>query len=468
MKRTRIVCTIGPASRSEDTLRSLIEAGMDVARINFSHGTPEEHAETCRRVRALSERVALMQDLQGPKIRLGMLQEGGIAVEPGAEVTLAAAAAAVGGDIPVDYPELAGEVGPGDDIFIADGLIHLQVERVAGERIVCRVLHGGVLDSRKGVNIPGARIGMPALTEQDREDLACGIGIGVDYVALSFVRRPDEVAELRGLIEAAGSRARVVAKIEKREALENLDAIVDQADAVMIARGDLGVEIPIERVPVVQKQIVARCLERGRPVITATQMLESMVSSKLPTRAEASDVANAIFDGSDAVMLSAETAIGIDPARTVGVMRRIIEEAEKYALASRGAGAPGAAENGGPAEIGGPTDAVCAGAVKTAAEVGARAIGVLTHTGRTARYIARRRPRAPIVALTDSPEVVRQMSLVWGVEAIQVEGIYDTERIFAVVRDKLAQAGYRGTIVLTAGIPTRERRPTNTIHVIDI
>ncbi|MDD3643286.1 MAG: pyruvate kinase, partial [Candidatus Krumholzibacteria bacterium] len=369
MKRTRIVCTIGPASRDEATLRRMFEAGMDVARLNFSHGTHEEHARAHRLVRGLGPRAAIMQDLQGPKIRLGELPGPGVKVEEGDEVILSVAKDP-GGDVPVDYPHLPGEVVPGDDIFVSDGVIHLRVERALGERVFCRVAHGGVLASRKGVNLPGVRISAPALTARDRDDLAFGLGLGVDYVALSFVRSAEEVAELRGLISKAGSKAGVVAKIEKREALEEFEAILEQADAVMIARGDLGVEIPIDQVPFVQKRLIRRCLQAGKPVITATQMLESMVSSELPTRAETSDVANAILDGSDAVMLSAETATGRAPDRTVEIMRRIIETAEEYAAERPSPAAPDVGIGGGEQDA--LTDAVCAGAVETAEAVGAK------------------------------------------------------------------------------------------------
>jgi pyruvate kinase len=446
-------------------LRRMFEAGMDVARLNFSHGTHEDHARAYRLLRELGPCVAVMQDLQGPKIRLGALPAPGVKIEAGQEVVLSVADDP-GGDVPLDYPPLPREVGPGDDIFVADGVIHLQVERAQGDRIFCRVLHGGLLASRKGVNLPGARISSPALTARDREDLAFGLGLGVDYVALSFVRSAEEVAELRGLIAKAGSKAGVVAKIEKREALDDVEAILEQADAVMIARGDLGVEIPIEQVPFVQKRLINRCLQAGKPVITATQMLESMVGSELPTRAETSDVANAILDGSDAVMLSAETAAGRAPDRTVEIMRRIIEAAEGYAIEGQASGPPAGGVGGG--ELDALTDAVCAGAVETAAQVKAKAIAALTHTGRTARYIARRRPNVPILALTDDPGVVGRISLVWGTQAIPIDRIDSTEAMLSVVRERVSRAGFNGTVVVTAGIPTRERRATNTVHVMDI
>jgi len=468
VKRAKIVCTIGPASRGMGMLEKLVAAGMNVARINFSHGRREEHAEVCRSVRAISPRIAVMQDLQGPKIRVGEI-EGGMELARGSGLILTSGdPSGRQGVVHIDYPKLAGEVRPGNDIFLADGVIHLTVDRIEKGDVFCRVVHGGTLTSRKGVNLPGVSISAPALTDRDREDLDFGIGLGVDYVALSFVRRPDEVIELRKILEGAGSDAGIVVKIEKREAIDNLEGIMAAADAVMIARGDLGVEVPTDRVPVIQKELIRKCLAAGKPVITATQMLESMTTSELPTRAEASDVANAVFDGSDALMLSAETATGKFPVETVSMMARIIETAEGYDPGP-GRGRPtadGLSMPEGPVDS--DTDAVTAGAVKIAAEVGATAIVVLTHSGRTARLIARRRPSVPVIALTDLEHVVRQLALVWGVETIPIDDLDTTDQIFAVIREKVAEAGYSGRIVLTAGIPTKERAPTNTVHVVDV
>jgi pyruvate kinase len=468
LKRAKIVCTIGPASRDAGTLRRLAEAGMDVARLNFSHGSHEDHAEVCRLIRETGSRIAVMQDLQGPKIRVGRIQ-GGMELASGAELILTAGdPAGRPGVIPIDYPNLAADVREDNDIFLADGVIHLTVEGIDGDDIRCRVVHGGTLTSRKGVNLPGVSISAPALTEQDRKDLEFGLGLGVDYVALSFVRSPEEVRELRGLIEAGGSDARIIVKIEKREALDDLQAILAETDAVMIARGDLGVEIPVDRVPVVQKELIGHCLAVGKPVITATQMLESMTVSEIPTRAEASDVANAVLDGSDAVMLSAETATGAFPVETVETMSRIIQSAEEYAFETFAARMKTESLSDPEEAVDAQTDALTAGAVETACEVGAKGIVVLTHTGRTARLVARRRPSVPVIALTDLERVVRQLALVWGVETIAIESIDATEEILAVIRRKLTEGGYSGRMVITAGIPTRERAPTNTVHVVDV
>ena len=440
---------------------------MNVARLNFSHGEHAEHREVYEKIRSIDDSVAIMQDLQGPKIRTGIIEQGGMMLDSGEEITLVTGKPCGSGKIiPVTYSRLPDDVLPGNSIFLNDGQIHLEVLEVAGRDVLCRVIHGGLITSRKGVNLPGVRVSSPALTEKDRKDLEFGLGLGVDYVALSFVRTADEVRELKDLIDLAGSSARVISKIEKREALEAFDDILDETCAVMIARGDLGVEIATEEVPVVQKSLIEKCLAKGKPVITATQMLESMVNSKRPTRAEASDVANAVIDGTDAVMLSAETAVGKFPVETVRVMGRIAEAAEKYksnSFISRKDTNTFFSD-----EAGVLTDAVASGVAAVAKDVGASAIAVLTHSGQTARLIARRRPGIPIIALTDFLPVARQMSLVWGVEAIPVESIEETETIFAVVKEKVRKAGFAGRIVMTAGIPTKERRPSNTIHVIEI
>lgn len=476
MRRAKIVCTIGPASRNEKTLKKLIDAGMDVARMNFSHGSHMDHGKAVEMIRRLSDRVAIMQDLQGPKIRIGEVRGGEKHLGEGEVVILSAEeGSGEAGLIHVTYPDLPKDVSAGDSIYIADGVIRLEVEKVAGKNVHCRTLHGGLLTSGKGVNLPGVRISAPALTAKDRADLEFGLELGVDYVALSFVRNAGEVMEVKELLSSRGSPALVVAKIEKREALEELEGILDVADALMIARGDLGVEVPAEEVPVIQKTVISECLMRGKPVITATQMLESMVKSQRPTRAEASDVANAVIDGTDALMLSAETAMGRYPVEAVEVMDRIIKRAESFKgeahyphidepgrLKVGGYGTPG------PPEADMLTDAVCSGAVDVAAEIGASAIACLTNAGKTARLMSRYRPGVPVLALTDNIPVIKQMALVWGVISIAVESIESTEKIFAIVKDKIAGAGYTGKVVYTAGIPTKERKPTNTIHVVHI
>jgi pyruvate kinase len=477
VRRAKIVCTIGPASRNEAVLRRLVAAGMDVARINFSHGTRDEHRAALETIRRFGRSVAVMQDLRGPKIRIGDVAGG--QVHLAADEALILTPRDVPGEdrlIHVTYPDLPRDLKPGNGVYIADGVIHLEVVRIENDDVHCRVVHGGLLTPHKGVNLPGVKIRTPALTAEDREDLALGLELDVDYVALSFVRGAAEVEEAKELIRRSGSAALVVAKIEKREAIEDLNSIIDVSDALMIARGDLGVEIAPEEVPIVQKSIIVECLKRGKPVITATQMLESMTSSVRPTRAEASDVANAVIDGTDAVMLSAETAIGRYPVETVDMMRRIIEHAESFVGARSDTSVAdttyrrsdiSTSRPSGWSEAAAVTDAICAGAVTTAEEIGASAIACLTHSGKTARLMASHRPGVPVIALTDNEPVIRHLALVWGVSAIQIDRINETESIFAGVREAVRAVGCEGRVVLTAGIPTREKEPTNTIHVLD-
>ncbi len=463
----KIVCTIGPASRGPKRLKQLLDAGMDVARLNFSHGSPDEHREVFDRLRRLDRRVGIMQDLAGPKIRIGEMEGGQARLRDGG--TFALTGKKILGNeegAHVEYRFGPGDVKAGDDLYLADGSIHLIVEKVVGREIRCRIVHGGILTSRKGLNVPRLRLG-GSLGPKDARDLAFGLAMGVDYVALSFVTCAADVKRVKRVIRERRSPALVVAKIEKERALERIESIVEASDAIMIARGDLGVEIPLERVPVAQKEIIDRCRAAGKPVIVATQMLESLTGAERPTRAEASDVANAILDGADAVMLSAETASGRFPVESVSVMSRIVREAERYER-RRGKSARGeccAGSEWPPADL---AEAACEAAARTAASAGAKVVVCLTRTGRTARLIARYRPPGMrIVAMTDSPEVIRQMSLVWGVEALSVPRIERTENVFALMKERLRAAGVRGLAVIAAGIPTSERVPTNTVHLID-
>jgi pyruvate kinase len=463
-RRGKIVCTIGPASGGAKRLRQLLDAGMNVARLNFSHGSPAEHEAVFGRLRKLDAGVAIMQDLAGPKIRIGEIGGGQARLRDGGAFVLTARKVAGNEEgAHVDYRFRPGDVRAGDDLYLSDGSIHLKVERVAGREIRCRIAHGGVLTSRKGLNVPRLRIGH-SLSAKDAGDLAFGLAMGVDYVALSFVTSAADVRRVKRIVGERKSPALVVAKIEKERALARLDGIVEAADAIMVARGDLGVEIPLERVPVAQKEIIALCREMGKPVIVATQMLESMAGSERPTRAEASDVANAVFDGADALMLSAETATGKFPVESVRVMDRIVREAERWerrpSRVDCGAGLAWP-----PKDL---AEAACAAAARTAASSGARAIACLTRTGRTARLIARYRPAATrIFALTDDRAVMRQMNLVWGVEAIHLGRVDRTDAIFPLVRERLRAAGVRGLVVLAAGIPAPEKGATNTVHLLE-
>jgi pyruvate kinase len=453
-ERTKVVATLGPASSNRETLGGMVEAGLDVVRLNFSHGERADHAARVELVRALAKELdhnlAILVDLQGPKIRVGVVDDNGIKLDRGREVTLVAGTdRCAEPDIPVVYPALAADVHQGDRILLDDGAIGLRVEDVEGERVRCQVERGGVVKSRKGVNLPGVAVSAASLTAKDRADVATAVEFGADYVALSFVRKPDDVAEAKQAIAEHGGDIPVVAKLERPEAIDVLDDILEVADAVMVARGDLGVELAVEQVPPIQKHIIARANSLGVPVITATQMLESMVASSRPTRAEASDVANAIFDGTDAVMLSQETAIGQYPVEAVATMNRIAREAEATPYLS----APP------PPAVGGldVPATVCRAAVQMATDLGAAAIVAFTESGASARYVSRFRPRTPIIGLTTSELARRRMALFWGVETAsplaigtQVRSMIDAadERI---VKEGLLTPG--DLVVVVAGSP---------------
>jgi pyruvate kinase len=449
-RRTKIVCTLGPATSDRETIFELAAAGMDVARLNFSHGSHAEHLERLAAVREAQARlgrpIAVLADLCGPKLRIAELREP-VQVAAGDELVLTDPAHARDGEVGVTFATLlAADVAPGDEVLIDDGRIRTRAESTDGVRLRCRVESGGLVKPSKGVNLPSTWLPIPALTEKDRADLELALAAGVDYVALSFVRSAADVEELRELIDAAGSPARIVAKIEKAEAVASLDEIVAAADAVMVARGDLGVEIGPSRVPLVQKRIIERARAAGRAVITATQMLESMIHEPEPTRAEVSDVANAILDGTSAVMLSAETAAGAFPLRAVAQMDAIARSVEPSLVYERRAAA--AADV---AEI--LTHAAC----DLAADVGATVIAVPTHTGATARLVSRFRPDATIVAAATSEPVLRQLALEWAVVPLLVSEAPTAEAGWTEIVERLLVEGLarRGeTIVLTgrAGI----------------
>jgi pyruvate kinase len=462
-RRTKIVCTIGPASESPEMLAGLVAAGMDAARLNFSHGSAELHAERARRVRAVQESsdhpIALIADLQGPKLRIGELPEP-VELTRGDEVTVIGEPRPHDGELPV-LPAVVHEVlQPGDDVLIDDGLVHLRVVEVEDGRTRCAVLVGGTVKSQKGVNLPGVPLPIPALTRKDVDDLHLALELGVDFVAMSFVRSAADVRDLRGLIEAEGSGARVIAKIEKAEAVDALDAILAEADAIMVARGDLGVEIGPAEVPLLQKRIILHALEAGKPVITATQMLESMIDHHDPTRAEASDVANAILDGTSAVMLSGETAVGRYPIEAVETMDRIALAVEP-SLGYRHE-LPEAHEE--------PTvgQAMSNAACDLAEALGAKAMLVPTFTGRTASAVARLRPRRPIVALTHQQQKVQQMALEWGVTPVLIEECADVEELWSRSLDAAREAGIVSAgdrVVITAGTAVNIPGSTNVIKV---
>jgi pyruvate kinase len=462
-RRTKIVATIGPASSDDEVLFRLIEAGMDAARLNFSHGKHQDHIENATRVRdvgeALGRPLALIADLQGPKLRIGDL-EAPVELEVGEKVVVSGGASLRKDDLPVAPAVLGSVLQPETDVLIDDGHVRLRVEQVVDGRASCRVVTGGIVEPHKGVNVPGVPLPVPSLTTKDLDDLECALELGVDFVAQSFVRSRADVAALRGKIEAAGSQAWVIAKIELKEAIAELADILDEADAVMIARGDLGVEVGPAEVPLLQKRIILAALERGKPAITATQMLESMIERPEPTRAEASDVANAILDGTSAVMLSAETAIGDYPVASVETMAKISRAVEP-SLGYRHQ-LPAAAES--------PTvgRAMSNAACDLAEALAAKAILVPTFTGRTASAVARLRPQRPIVALTHMPGSLRHMAIEWGVTPLEVPEAADVEDLW---RNSIAAALEAGIVspgdrvVLTAGTAVNIPGSTNVIKV---
>jgi pyruvate kinase len=462
-RRTKIVATIGPASSSPAMVAALIEAGMDGARMNLSHGTQDDHAHTAEVVRAAESdagrSIALIADLQGPKLRVGDIEDE-VTLAEGDTVVIAGEDVATGDDLPVSPSVLGSVLRPGNDVLIDDGHVRLRVERVERGRASCAVVVGGAVAAHKGVNLPGIPLPIPSLTRKDLDDLEFALGLGVDYVALSFVRSGADVRALRTLIEARASQAWVIAKIEKGEAVAALDEILAEAHGVMVARGDLGVEIGAAEVPLLQKRIILAALERGKPVITATQMLESMVHSPEPTRAEASDIANAILDGTSAIMLSGETAIGEYPAEAVRVMDRIalaVEPSLDYRHEL-----PSAEEE--------PTidQALSNAACDVAEALSAQAILVPTFTGHTASTVARLRPQRAIVALTHKRESLRHLALEWGVTPISIPETTDVEDLWSrsvvAARDAgILSSGDR--VVITAGTAANIPGSTNVIKV---
>jgi pyruvate kinase len=460
--RTKIVCTLGPSTSTAESIDSLIDAGLDVARINFSHGTHEQHARTIGIVRQLAKErgrpIAILGDLQGPRIRIGDLDIPRT-LEPGTDVVFCPEESASGSEMPVTYEGLAADVHVGDRILVDDGLIELVVLDVKAPRVVARVFHGGEVKSHKGINLPGVNVSAPSITEKDRADAAFAVEQKLDYLALSFVRRAADLAELRALVPKS---VLVVAKIEKDSALENIESILRASDGVMVARGDLGVELPFEEVPIAQKKIIKLANIIGRPVITATQMLESMIEHPRPTRAEASDVANAIIDGTDAVMLSAETAAGAYPRLAVQAMRRIICEIEQHPFKRAREGYVGP-------EIVATTEETIAAATDTAQRMlGAPVIIVFTKSGFSARIVSAHRPQVPILALTDEPRTFSQLALVWGVIPQIVPHCETYEAMVARARDVvltrgLAKEGDR--VLVTAGVPFDVPGTTNVMRV---
>jgi len=463
-RRAKIVCTLGPATAEAKAIRSLVDAGMDIARLNLSHGTTDDHALACRRVReagdASRRAVGVLADLPGPKIRLDTFAGGAATLERGAEFRITTEP--VPGDArraSTSYAALARDVKPGDAVLIDDGNVALEVVSTDGREVVTRVVQGGRVSDHKGINLPGVKVSAPTLDAHNRDLLRFALDRGVDWVAMSFVRSAADAADARAVMEEAGRSVPLIAKIEKPEAVDDLDAIVEAFDGLMVARGDLGVEMPLERVPLTQKRAVQLGREHGKPVIVATQMLESMIHAPRPTRAEASDVANAVFDGADALMLSGETSIGEHPVETVRTMARIICAAEEGGLDLL------PPIHGKPATR---SDAIAAAAAQIAAEVGAKALVGFTLSGATVRRLASHRTHTPLLAFTTEPSVRSQLALVWGVETFVVQELGSLDEMFALVDRSLLELG-RGEkddfVVIVAGMPSWRRGSTNTIRV---
>ncbi len=459
--RTKVVCTLGPATTSPEAIGGLMDAGLNVARINFSHGTHEQHAGRIATVRAEAARrgrpVAILGDLQGPRIRIGDLTTP-IMVEAGQDVVLCHESVAGNTDIPVTYDDLATDVHVGDRILVDDGLIELMVLDVVGPRVKARVVYGGPIKSHKGLNLPGVSVSAPSLTEKDRLDIAFAIEQKIDYLALSFVRRAEDIGALRALLPKG---MLIVAKIEKDTALPQIENIIRATDAVMVARGDLGVELPFEEVPLVQKRIIRLANVFGRPVITATQMLESMIHNPRPTRAEASDVANAILDGTDAVMLSAETASGTYPRLAVQAMQRIIAEIEQHPSVVR-------EERRFSQGIASTEETIAAATATAVRMLGAPLVVVFTKSGFSARIVAAQRPGVPLLVLTDIERTYHQLALVWGVIPVLVPRSETYSEMFqkahvAIVERDLAREGDR--VIVTAGVPFDVPGSTNLMKV---
>ncbi|MCK4402162.1 MAG: pyruvate kinase [Dehalococcoidia bacterium] len=466
-RKTKIVCTIGPASGSKGMIEKLALAGMNVARLNFSHGTYEQHAAHIEAIRRISSKLslplAILQDLPGPKIRTGELKKETVWLKEGDDFTLTNKQ--VVGDehiASVSLASLPNDVSPGNIIFLNDGAIKLEVASTTDSEIRCKVVVGGILAPKRGVNIPGVRLNVPSITDEDLSHLLFGLEHGVDFVALSFVREAADVRQLRQFLQAKGADVPLIAKIEKHEAVGNIDEIIAEADGIMVARGDLGVEIPLKRVPLVQKELISKCNRVGKPVIVATQMLQSMIHSPFPTRAEVSDVANAILDGTDAIMLSGETAIGKYPEEATLMMRRIAIETEIALPYHR------ILSEKKETLIPQTDDAISYAACHIAEQLGAVGIIAYTTSGSTAQRVAKYRPKAPILAIAPKDSVRRKLALYWGVSPYQVPEYTSVEEMFeqgAQLAIRLGLAKRGDLVVVTAGVPLRVPGSTNMLKV---
>ncbi len=473
MRRTKIICTIGPATIDSDIVRRLVSLGMDVARLNFSHGDYEFHERACCNVRMaaskLNRNVAVMMDLQGPKMRTGPLKDNApVMLEPGAAFCITTEPMQGDADcVSTTYEQLPYDLRQGNLILIADGALELEVTQVDAPRVHCKVLKGGMLGEHKGINLPGAHISAPSLTEKDVADLEFGLNIGVDLVALSFVRSAQDLLTLRGHMDRLGGHAGIIAKIERPEAFEQFDAILSQADAVMVARGDLGVEVDLERVPQIQKELIRKCNDRGVPVVTATQMLESMITNPRPTRAEVADIANAIYDGTDAVMLSGETATGAHPLEAVSVMARVADQADN-AVAQQPSAVMETRLRETQLRRGYYTNAIGQAVAWMTQVIEVKRIVCFTRSGYTAHTIARYRAAPPITAITMTDEVKRRCALIWGVDALQSVQVVNTDEMVEQVdrllqENSLAQPGE--LVIIVASSPVGKGGRTNLLKL---
>ena len=468
-RKTKIVCTMGPASLKEDVLEKMLRAGMNVARFNFSHGTHEYHKEGMELFKKVRDRLkmpaAILLDTKGPEIRIGVFEEGKIMLEKGNTFTFTTEKNVGNSErVSVTYENLPKELKIGDRMLLDDGRLELHVEELTETDVICKVVTGGELSSRKGINIPNVHLNMPYISEQDELDLRFGIEMDVDFVAASFVRSKNDVIELRKLLNYYGGHSiRIIAKIENAEGVDNFDEILANCDGIMVARGDMGVEIEFEKLPGIQKKFIRKCYQAGKMVITATQMLETMIHSKTPTRAEITDVANAVFDGTSAVMLSGETAMGAHPAHVVEVMAKIVRQAETDAIEMHAY--EGVRYD---SDIFDMTNAICDAACTTARDVRAKAIIAVTSSGTTARRVSKFRPTEAIVAATPNKKTYHQLSLSWGVYPVLALIQDDTDRLFLHAIDcakKLDIVSNGDKVVITAGVPLRQSGTTNLLKV---
>ena len=466
--KTKIIGTLGPAIRNPAILDDLLNEGMNVARLNFSHASHEEHAENIQMLRDASKKsdipIAILADLCGPKIRLGIMEKP-VEIVSGETIVISTMPEAYTGKykmVPTEYSQLAADVKPGNRILMDDGLLQVIVRESAGADVICEVIDGGLVKSRKGMNLPNVDISVSAITDKDRKDLDFIVTQDIDFIALSFVRSRDDIRELRWLMKERGKSLPIIAKIEKPEAIDDIDAIIKETDMIMVARGDLGVEMPPQDVPVLQKMIIHKCVEANKPVITATQMLESMITNPRPTRAESSDVANAVFDGTDAVMLSGETSVGKYPLNAVRIMQQIIRASEKHALSSEFVKIRSGGLN--------ITDAenICHSACIMAQEAGAKAIITITKSGITAKLLSKFRPDIPIIAFSEEEKTIRELNIVWGVQGELIEEVNDTDSTLKRAKKTALALGYikpGDKVVYTTGIPLLTSKAANMVKI---